>query len=265
MHDLLRQRRWVGFLVFALGFIALCLLLARWQWNRYELRQHENAQLDAAVAAPAVPIGDVLAPTPAGAPVAALDPALQWRAVTATGQFDEGGQVAVRQRTLDGHTGFWIVTPLITDSGVVLVNRGWAPSGADSVASPEVPAAPTGVVTVSGRLRAPEPARGSAAPPPGQVMSVEPGIITAGSAQAAALPRYDAYLEMRSAEPPASEGLVTLTEEPGHRGWNNLVYSVQWVLFGLVGLIGSWRLMRQENRQLEAPASDEELSARPSE
>lgn len=265
MHDLLRQRRWVGFLAFALGIIALCLLLARWQWHRYEVRQDENAQLDAAVSAPAAPISEVMQPTPAGAAVVPLDPTVQWRSVTATGRFDQAGQVAVRQRTLDGHTGFWIVTPLITDSGVVLVNRGWAPSGADSLASPAVPAAPTGTVTVSGRLRAPEPARGSATPPPGQVMSVEPGAIAAASAQTASLPRYDAYIQMRSSEPPASDGLVTLSEEPGHKGWNNLVYAVQWILFGLVGVIGSWRLMRQENRRLDAPAATDEVAARPGE
>jgi cytochrome oxidase assembly protein ShyY1 len=268
MRDLLRQRRWLGFLAFALGMLTLCLLLARWQWHRYEQRQAENVRLDAALSAPAAPIGEVIDPTPAGAPLTALDPALEWRAVTATGRFDPAGQVAVRQRTLNGRTGFWIVTPLVTGSGVVPVNRGWAPSGADAVAAPEVPAPPTGTTTVTGRLRAPEAARGSGAPPPGQVMSVGPATIVAADAQLATLPRYDAYIEMRSSEPPAAEGLVMLSEEPGHRGWNNLIYSVQWVLFGVVGVIGSWRLMRQENRRhgaggSRAEADDDELAARP--
>lgn len=242
MLDLLRQRRWLGFTVFALAMLALCLLLARWQWHRYELRTHENARLDAALTAPAADIGELLAAASSGDAPVPLDPALVWRTVTATGRFDSAAEVAVRRRPLDGRNGFWIVTPLVTDSGVVLVNRGWAPSGPDTGVAPEVAPPPSGTVTVTGRLRAAEPSRSGDAPPPGQAWAVEPAALLASETS----PRYDAYIELRAATPAASEGLTVLTEDPGHRGWNNLVYSVQWVLFAVVGAVGWWRLLRQE-------------------
>ncbi len=97
--------------------LVLCLLLARWQWHRYEMRQLENARIDAVLSAPVAPLGDVIAATPAHGDPLPLDPALQWRLVTATGTFDTAAEVAVRRRPLEGKNGFWIVTPLVTDSG----------------------------------------------------------------------------------------------------------------------------------------------------
>jgi cytochrome oxidase assembly protein ShyY1 len=257
MLELLRQRRWLGFTVFALAMVTLCLLLSRWQWHRYEQRTQENARMDAALSAPPVDIAQLLTPTPAQAAPSPLDPALVWRMVSATGTFDPAGEVAVRRRPLDGHNGFWIITPLVTDAGVVLVNRGWAPAGKDTATAPEVSSAPTGIVTVTGRLRAPEQTKTTDAPPAGQAWAADPQALLATQH----LPRFDAYIELRTGTPASSAGLTVLTEDPGHRGWNNVVYSVQWVLFALVGLLGWWRLLRQEEQQrarrarIGAPAS----------
>lgn len=244
MLELLRQRRWLGFSVFALAMLALCLVLARWQWHRYEQRQVQNARLDAALSAPATDVADLLPATPPGAEPVPLDPALEWRTVTATGRFDAAAEVAVRRRPLDGRNGFWIVTPLVTDSGVVLVNRGWTPATGDTASAPQVPPAPSGLVTVTGRLRPAEPTPTTDPPPAGQAWSVDPSVLLAATSS----PRFDAYVVLRQATPAAAEGLVGLTEDPGHRGWNNLVYSVQWVLFALVCALGWWRLLRQEQR-----------------
>ena len=251
MLELLRQRRWLGFTVFALAMLVLCLLLARWQWHRYEVRQLENARIDAVLSAPVAPLGEVIAATPARGDPIPLDPALPWRLVTATGTFDTAAEVAVRRRPLEGKNGFWIVTPLVTDTGAVLVNRGWAPSGADAAAIPQVPPAPSGTVTVTGRLRAAEPTPQTDAPPAGQAWAVDPQVLLSS----VSAPRYDAYVELRQATPTATAGLVALTEDPGHRGWNNLIYSVQWVLFALVGAFGWWRLLRQEHALQERGAA----------
>jgi cytochrome oxidase assembly protein ShyY1 len=243
--ELLRQRRWLGFSVFVLAMLVLCVVLARWQWSRYEQRQAENAALDAALAAPTAPVETVLTSAPADPAADPLPPALQWRSVSATGTFDGTGEVAVRRRPLDGRNGFWIVTPLQTANGVLLVNRGWvaAPSG-DAASTPTVPPAPSGEVTVTGRLRPAEQTTTTDSAPPGQAWAADPQVlITPG-----ATPRFNAYLELTGSTPAASEGLTALDEQPGHKGLNNLVYSAQWLIFALVGLLGWWRLMRQEAR-----------------
>ncbi len=241
MLEVLRQRRWLGFSAFVLAMLVLCVVLANWQWGRYQQRSAENDHLDAALAEPAVPVDDLLEATPD--PGAGLAPELAWRMVTASGTFDAAAEVAVRRRPLDGRNGYWIVTPLVTGSGALLVNRGWVAAGIDATTAPEVPAPPAGEVTVTGRLRPAEPTNHSDPPPAGQAWAADPQVLISGDT-----PRYEAYVEMRDSDPPAAEGLTELSD-PGHRGLNNLVYSVQWLIFALVGAFGWWRLIRQESRR----------------
>ena len=120
MRSVLRQRRWWAFSLFVVAMLALCVVLANWQWSRYQERRAENDRLDAALAAPTAPVDAILAAGPAGT-AQPPSPADQWRMVTATGEFDPAGEVAVRRRPLDGRTGFWIVTPLRTETGILLV------------------------------------------------------------------------------------------------------------------------------------------------
>jgi cytochrome oxidase assembly protein ShyY1 len=257
--ELLRTRRWLGFTLFAALMVGLCVVLANWQWHRYHLRQAQNAQLDAALSAPAAPVEDLLAAAPAGA-AQPLPPQLQWRSVTATGTFDLAAQVAVRQRPQDGTNGFWIVTPLITPNGTLLVNRGWTPAnGLDARATPEVPAppaGPAGTVTVTGRLRPAEPSRDRGETPPGQAWAVDPMTLVTPASQ----PRYNAYVELTDSQPPATDEQLAPMPVPGHRGTNNLVYTVQWLLFGAVAVVGWWRLLATESqhRRAELAAATED-------
>lgn len=257
MREILRQRRWLGFSAFVLVVLGLCLVLANWQWNRYQQRSAENDLLDAALSAPAVPVADLIDPGPADVGAPDLPSELAWRMVTATGRFDEAGEVAIRRKPLDGRNGYWIVTPLRTDSGTLLVNRGWTPADRDAISTPEVPAPPTGEVTVTGRLRPADPTTNTGDAPEGQAWSVDPQVlVTPGST-----PRYNAYLELRESTPAADTDLTELSD-PGHRGLNNLIYSVQWIIFAAVGAFGWWRLIRQESRHAETHG-DRELAREP--
>lgn len=244
MLGVLRQRRWLGFTAFVLFILVLCVFLSRWQWHRYQYRLAENARLDAALSAQAVDVSTLIDAAPAGSAAPdGLPQDLEWRTASATGTFDTANEVAVRRRPLDGRNGFWIVTPLVTDSGVLLVNRGWTAAEGDATQIPQVEPAPAGEVTVTGRLRAAETTEQTDPPPDGQAWAADPQRLV----QPADVPRYDAYLELRDT-PDASVGLTQLTD-PGHRGLNNLVYSVQWLIFALVGLFGWWRLIRQESQR----------------
>lgn len=244
MLELLKQRRWLGFTAFVLGMVVLCAVLARWQWHRYQARSAQNHLLDAALAAPAVPVDELIHAAPAAPIPPTLPPQLASRAVTAVGRFDVSGQFAIRRRPLDGRSGFWIVTPLVTPSGVLLVNRGWAPAGRDAAAAPEVPDPPAGQVAITGRLRAAEHSSKSEPAPAGQAWAADPQALIADPATL----RYPAYVELRSSEPAADEGLTTLPD-PGHLGLNNLSYTVQWLVFAMVGVVGWWRLMSLEARR----------------
>jgi cytochrome oxidase assembly protein ShyY1 len=241
--DLLRQRRWFGFSVFALAAIIGCLLLSRWQWNRYQARLIANDLLATALAFPSAAVDEVLDPIDGTSSSAADVRDWEWREVTATGVFEPSGEVAVRRRPHSGRNGFWVVTPLRTEGGLLLVNRGWISAGntpADT--APTAPPPPNGLVEVVGRLRAPEVTHVSEAPPVGQAWAADPAALLDPAQR-----RFPAYLQMTGSSPAPSPGLTVLDEVPGRRGTNNLIYTGQWLIFAVILAIGWWRMVRQES------------------
>ena len=137
--------RWLGwFLLVVLASLA-CLWLGQWQWGRYEDRSARAERIESHYEADPVPVTEVLTDDPV-----AIDD--EWTRVRATGSYDTGHQVLVRNRPLDGTYGYEVLLPLrLEGGGTLLVDRGWVPNspkGAD--VAPDVPPAPDGTVTVTG-------------------------------------------------------------------------------------------------------------------
>ncbi|HET7930673.1 MAG TPA: SURF1 family protein, partial [Rhodanobacteraceae bacterium] len=99
----------------------------------------------------------VAAPGPDAWPRAAT---LQYLHVSMSGHFLAGARTLVRGSSRDGY-GFWVMAPFATERGfIVLVNRGYIPESL-----PKQPAfasirPPSGIVTITGLLRASEPGGG---------------------------------------------------------------------------------------------------------
>ena len=102
--------------LFSLPGIVILLGLAGWQLARHVERDAENDFRAARLALAPVEIDAVLA-----------DPgAHRFRRVTAEGRFAHDKELYVYARSLRGNDGFYIVTPLLRESGpALLVNRGW--------------------------------------------------------------------------------------------------------------------------------------------
>ena len=90
-------------------------------------------------------------PVPAPADWAHFDgPANEYRRVEATGTFRNDRETRVDALTERG-PGSWLLTPLVTPFGTIIVNRGFVAQGA------AVAARPAGAVTVRGLVRLSEP------------------------------------------------------------------------------------------------------------
>jgi surfeit locus 1 family protein len=122
--------------------IAGLLALGTWQVQRRAWKLDLIARVDARLhAAPQ--------PAPFGQAPGKAD---EYRRIAATGRFISDKQALVQASTVRG-PGWWVLTPLVTPHGTVLVNRGYVPTR-------KAPAAPTGQVTVVGLLRLTEPGGG---------------------------------------------------------------------------------------------------------
>ena len=237
-----RQPRWLALAAVTVLMSVLFWWLGTWQWGRWEDRTARNEAMDAALAAPATPLSSLVTDPEA------LPPGAEHRSVTATGRYSADGQVL--QRNPDGRSGYAILTPLVLDDGgTFLVERGFVPANPTDATRPaEDVTPPAGPVTVTARLRPPDPADDRTAPD-GQVYAVTPSSIAVGQPA----PVYAAYGELVD-QLPAPDPELELPEPPSS-GWGpNLFYAIQWWMFIVIAVVGYVVLLRRESSTHHTPA-----------
>lgn len=137
------------FVAFALVAFAGFAALGVWQLERRVWKLDLIARVEARVHAP-----------PAAPPAPEAWPSLdmqntEYRRVRLSGTFDHDKETLVQALTERG-AGFWVLTPLRTPQGIVLVNRGFvAPDRRDPATRPAGQI--QGAATVTGLMRASEP------------------------------------------------------------------------------------------------------------
>lgn len=135
-------------LIAAAGFAALGI----WQVERRAWKLDLIAKVEARIHAPPAPL-----PPGVGGP--GFDArAEEYRRTTANGVFLHDRETLTQALTERGG-GFWLLTPLRTRQGLVLVNRGFVPPDRRDPAT-RAEAQPRGTVRITGLLRASEPGGG---------------------------------------------------------------------------------------------------------
>jgi surfeit locus 1 family protein len=115
--------------------IAGLLALGTWQVQRRAWKLDLITRVDARLHAEPEP-------APFGKTISKQD---EYRRITATGHFVTDKDALVQASTVRG-PGWWVLTPLATARGLVLVNRGYVPER-------KSPTTPVGKVTITGLLR----------------------------------------------------------------------------------------------------------------
>ncbi|GAA3171562.1 MULTISPECIES: SURF1 family protein [Streptomyces] len=252
MYRFLLSRQWVILTLVGLVLIPVMIKLGFWQFHRHEHRVAQNQLIDRSLHAKAVPVTELTSP---GRPLPRAD---MWRTVTATGTYDAAHEVVVRQRTAadESTIGYYVLTPLDLDGGrTVLVNRGWIPAGGDLTKFPDVPAAPRGTVTVTGRMMADETTEGSGIKdrqglPDRQVMLIN----SAQQAKALHRPVLAGYIEQTAPKTP--HNTPELVPDPDYSSIGpHMAYAVQWWLFAAAVPVGWVVLARRERRDQAAAAA----------
>ena len=248
------SRRW---LLFAVVVVLLCYAawwLGQWQFHRLDDRKASNTIVRSNEDRAATPVGSVLAP---GRPVADDD---EWRRVTATGTYDVDETVIVRYRTRDGASGIDVVVPLVTaDGATLLVDRGWMASDNEGTSPDDVPAPPTGEVTVEGWVRA-DADGDSTTVTDHSTRSISSERIGEAIGQEV----YGGFVMLDTEDGSAAADLEPV-ELPELNNGPHFFYGLQWWFFGLLALFGfgylAWDERRSQRRD-ETSARAEALSER---
>lgn len=255
VYRFLLSRQWVILTLFALLLIPTMIRLGIWQMHRYEERSARNQLVADALAAKPVPVERLTSP---GHTVTSAE---RYRTVTAKGRFDTDDEVVVRRRTnADDEVGFHVLTPFVLDDGkVLLVNRGWIPSGGlGETAFPKVPAPPSGEVTVTGRLMPDETTEASGIKdlkglPDRQLMLIN----SEREAKRLSAQVLGGYVAQTAPEP-KGDTPEQLSSPGDENAALNYAYALQWWLFAAAVPVGWVILARREARDSSAAAAAEE-------
>jgi cytochrome oxidase assembly protein ShyY1 len=233
----LLSRRWVAFALVVVALVYGTTWLGNWQFDRLTDRKADNSVIRANETKSPVPVAEVLAP---GREVAHDD---EWRLVEATGTYAADDTVVVRYRTRDGVSGIDVVVPLVTPSGTaLLVDRGWLetePSGSDRG---DIPAPPSGTVTVTGWVRADGTGDSTAV----DDLSTR-AVSSARIGDALGREVYGGFVELRAEDGEPADGLAPV-ELPELDNGPHFFYGLQWWFFGVLAVAGFCYLAWDERR-----------------
>lgn len=238
MWSILRTPRWAIATVVVVAVAAVFASLGQWQLRRHAERGVENTVNAARLAS---------APTELSVALAAAGDdvdSLSFRPVFVSGVFEPEDEILVRSQVANERPGFHVVTPLVTEAGTVLVNRGWVPLAAEEPPVTSVPP-PFGEVTVHGLARSTQtrPAVGPQEPP-GHLSVVARIDLDRLGAQ------FDSLASVWVQQTDPVDGPLPIrvevpdVEDPGP----HLPYAVQWFSFAAIAVGGFALLARRAAR-----------------
>jgi cytochrome oxidase assembly protein ShyY1 len=234
VYKFLLRPKWIVFHLLIVALVTIMLMLANWQLDRHQQRVAFNKILIERVNAPTAPLEQVLNEFPSASDA-------EWRSVQLVGTYLQGHDLQIVNVSQGGGPGFDPVTPLqLNDGRLILVNRGFIPLGGT------VQQAPTGQVTLQGRLRATSVKR------LGAISDASSGVLT--EVQRIDIdrlqpqmpsPLLNVYLEMQSSSP-TDDAALSRIAEPNFSNGSHLGYVGQWILFSLCALGGWFAIVRRE-------------------
>ncbi|MDG2497209.1 MAG: SURF1 family protein [Aquiluna sp.] len=234
-------RRWGPWLALVVLFSIATSLLSWWQFNR---RAERVEKIDTVI-------------ENYDSALASLDqvpwifsesgePANEWRPVEISGTYIIEEAVLVRNRPLNGQSGFVQLVPFKLDDGqVLMVERGWLPTGQEFTEPQSNPMPSAGPHSLIVRLRASE-ADLQRDPVPGQLASIHPENLSDALIGAGPL-ILDYYGRLAAESPGYSEAPMPMPKPSLNEG-NHLSYAFQWIIFGIMAFVAFGWAFRNERR-----------------
>jgi len=252
----LRQRRYAALAALMLVLALACVAAGTWQISRFEQSVRDNDALDRNAHAGAVALTTALVPLVGPGPAPSRE-AIRFRTITTTGVYLASGQAYVRDQSLNTASGYYVVTPLRTASGLLLVVRGFVAgditNSGDSTPPADITPPPAGTVQITGRLQTASTGNDGASELTNrEIESINP----AQQSSRLGAPVYDTYVTLNAGQPGTSG--VTVLPDPdlsnpagGAYEWQHFAYIIQWYLFALLALAAPFAIGRSEVREAQ--------------
>jgi len=239
---------WARYFALAVVFALVCVGLCLWQLDRRDTALAELERIDNNYSADPVALDEVLPE------LDSFDLSQKWTPVTMTGTYLSDDELLVRNRPYNSGPGFEVLTPLLlADGSVFVVDRGGLPTGREQDAPDVIPAAPTGEVTVTARLKPGEPTLAGRSAPEGQIATIQLDDIAA----MLDAPTYTGAYGLLMTEDPAPADRPLAATKPARDEGPHLSYAFQWLVFALFGFFGVGYGLRQEYRRINEDDPDE--------
>jgi len=243
-----RTPKWIVRHVLVAVLVFAMVQAGLWQLRRLDEKREIAARVEARADEPPVALTDEVLPVDAAVDGDEVD-ALEHRRATVVGTYRHEDTVVVENRTYNGASGAWVLTPLLDEEGTaVLVLRGFIGFDADGrIVAPEPPA---GEVAVEGFVQESQ-RRGRLGPtdPEGRLDVLARADVERFAQQVDYLVR-PVYLQLISSDPPEpapAEGAPQLVplDPPSTGEGPHLSYAVQWFTFSTIGVVGYAVLLRR--------------------
>jgi len=241
MYKFLLRPRWIATHLLVITLIVVMVNLANWQLDRHHQRKDFNATLVQRFHAPVRPLDELLQ---SGEPAD-----IEWMPTAVTGTYLRGEDISLVNVSQNGAAGYDAITPLLLSNGtVVLVNRGFLPLVAD------FPSAPSGEVSILGRIRETSERRTGAVSDPatGELAEVQRIDIDRLQQQIDGV-LVPVYMQLLKSTPAESASLSTIVD-PEFGNGPHLSYTVQWSVFALCAAAGWVALVRRELLKTRKPS-----------
>lgn len=226
-----RSRIFALFVLAGAVFIG-CLIAANWQYERHQSRSELSSQISESLNMDTTNLNnDTLESI--------------WRKVEISGKLTSKPKLA-RQRPLNGSNGFWVVSTLQTPQDKKFpILLGWIPAAtsADSIVLP--PELPTEAIQVIGITRELEKFRSTVGLPLGQISSLD----------AENLDTKANFFVQALQVSPNLDPAIKYVPIPNISTGPHFFYAIQWLVFGLIAIIGAIVFAKSEKSNVETKSS----------
>jgi surfeit locus 1 family protein len=229
---------WLLSHLFAAGLVVLFVALGFWQLRRHDEQAERNATIEARMALPERPVGDLVDD--------GNDPEeLAYRSASASGRYVAGADVRIDNRSNDGLPGVWLVTPLrLEDGSVLAVSRGFLGSSGGEV---DAPPPPDGTVRVEGTLT-PWIGRGCGVRRDDDGTPLGAACLRRDAVEEALGEEVLPVVLQRTGSSPGDSAALVPVPLPERDAGPHRSYAVQWFIFATIGAVGYPLVLRRVSR-----------------